>query len=67
MKILKKIDILTSSIKKTDKLVDELISSLQNQKLKVSTKEKKILNLKDEVSNNIDKIDKIIEDYNANS
>ena len=44
-----------------------VISNLQSQKLKVQYKEKKILYLKAEVRNNIDKIDKIIEDYNANS
>ena len=67
MEILEKIDTLKKSIEETEKLVDELISSLQAQKLKVENKENKILHLKNEVRNNLDKIDKIIEDYNANS
>ena len=67
MEILEKIDTLKKSIEETDKLVDELISSLQAQKLRVVNKESKILHLKKEVRNNVDKIDKIIEDYNANS
>ena len=67
MEILENIAILKKSIEETDKLVEELISSLQAQKLKVQNKENKILHLKNEVRDNLDKIDKIIEDYNANS
>lgn len=67
MEIIKKISTIKKSIKETDKLVDDLISRLKAQKLSVSNKEKKILHLKEEISNNVDKIDKIIEDYNANS
>ena len=67
MEILENIATLKKSIEETDKLVEELISSLQAQKLKVENKENKILYLKNEVRNNLDKIDKIIEDYNANS
>ena len=67
MEILKKISTLKKSIDETDKLVDELVSSLQAQKLRVENKDNKILKLKKEVSKNIDIIDKIIEDYNANS
>tara|TARA_B110000263_G_C14959473_1_gene351852 strand:+ start:85 stop:288 length:204 start_codon:yes stop_codon:yes gene_type:complete len=67
MEILENIATLKKSIEETDKLVEELISSLQAQKLKVENKENKILHLKNEVRNNLDKIDKIIEDYNANS
>ena len=67
MEIVKKIALLKKSIKITDELVNKLISSLQSQRLKVENKEQKILYLKAEVRNNVDKIDKIIEDYNANS
>ena len=67
MEILENIDTLKKSIEETDQLVEELISSLQAQKLKVENKENKILHLKNEVRNNLDKIDKIIEGYNANS
>ena len=58
---------LKKSIKQTDELVDDLISSLQAQKIRVENKEKKIDQLKNEVRNNIDKIDNIIDEYNANS
>ena len=67
MEIVKKINNLKELIEETDKLVDELLLSLQAQKLKVENKEKKIFHLKEEVHNNVDKIDKIIKDYNANS
>ena len=67
MEIMKKLATLKKSIDETDQLVEKLLSNLEVQKLKVENKEKKILHLKKEVSNNIDKIDKIIEDYNANS
>jgi len=67
MEILENIATLKKSIEETDQLVEELISSLQAQKLKVENKENKILHLKNEVRNNLDKIDKIIEGYNANS
>ena len=58
---------LKKSIKETDELVNDLISSLQAQKIRVENKEKKIDQLKNEVRNNIDKIDDIIDEYNANS
>ena len=67
MEIIKKIATLKKSVEKTDELVDKLLSYLEVQKLQVINKEKKITSLKDEVSNNIDKIDKIIEKNNANS
>jgi hypothetical protein len=67
MEINKKIIILKKSIQETDDLVNEIISSLNNQKLKVESKEKKISKLKEEVRSNIDKIDQIIENYNADT
>ena len=67
MEIIDKIIELEKSIVETDELVDELISSLQAQKLRVENKEKKILKLKEEIRYNIDKIDKIVEKYNANT
>ena len=66
MNIFKKISSLKNSIQETDKLVDNLIITLNEQKTKVEKKESKITILKQEVSNNIDKIDKILENYNAN-
>ena len=67
MEIIKKIAILKKSIKETDQLIEELISSLQAQKLRVENKDKRIFNLKEQVSKNINKIDDIIEKHNANS
>ena len=50
-------DQLKKSVKETEQLVDELISSLNAQKLKTENKEKKISKLKDEVRENIQKIE----------
>lgn len=67
MEIIDQLATLKKSIDRTNRLVEELLISLKEQKLKVENKEKKILLLKEEVSNNIDKIDKIIDNHNANS
>ena len=67
MEILKKIAGLKKSILETDQLVDDLLSSIKAQQNRIDNKEKKILQLKEEVKMNVEKIDEIIEDYNANS
>ena len=67
MEIIEKINKLKKSIKETDQLVDELISSLEAQKLSANNRENKIFNLKEEVRINVEKIDEIIEDYNGNT
>ena len=67
MEILKKITELKKSILETDLLVDDLLSSLKVQQNRIDDKEKKILQLKEEVKINVEKIDEIIENYNANS
>ena len=67
MEILKKIAALKKSILETDQLVDDLLSSIKAQQNRIDSKEKKILQLKEEVKINVEKIDEIIEDYNANS
>ena len=67
MEILKRIAELKKSILETDQLVDDLLSSLKAQQNRIDNKEKEILQLKEEVKINIEKIDEIIEDYNANS
>ena len=67
MEIEKEIKDLKKSIIELELLVEELISSLEAQKLRVSNKEKIISQLKEEVRNNIDKIDQIIEEYHANT
>ena len=67
MEILKRIAELKKSLLETDQLVDDLLSSLEAQQNRIDNKEKKILQLKEEVKINVEKIDEIIEDYNANS
>ena len=67
MEIGKEINDLKKSVLELELLVDELISSLEAQKLRVSNKEKIISQLKKEVRTNIEKIDQIIEEYHANT
>ena len=67
MEMEKEINHLKKSIKELEQLVEELIASLEAQKLRVSNKEKMISQLKAEVRTNIEKIDEIIEEYHANT
>tara|TARA_B100000965_G_C19065040_1_gene529554 strand:+ start:40 stop:243 length:204 start_codon:yes stop_codon:yes gene_type:complete len=67
MEIEKEINDLKKSVLELEVLVEELISSLEAQKLRVSNKEKIISQLKEEVRTNIEKIDQIIEEYHANT
>ena len=67
MEIEKEINVLKKSIKELVQLVEELIASLEAQKLRVSNKEKIISQLKEDVRSNIAKIDEIIEEYHANT
>ena len=67
MEIEKEINVLKKSIKELEQLVEELISSLEAQKLRVSNKEKIISQLKEDIRRNIEKIDEVIEEYHANT
>ena len=67
MEIEKEINDLKKSVLELEVLVEELISSLEAQKLRVSNKEKIISQLKEEIRTNIEKIDQIIEEYHANT
>ena len=67
MEIEKEINYLKKSVLELELLVEELISSLEAQKLRVSNKEKVIFQLKEEVRTNIEKIDEIIKEYHANT
>ena len=67
MEIEKEVNDLKKSIIELELLVEELISSLEAQKLRVSNKEKIISQLKEEVRTNVEKIDQIIEEYHANT
>ena len=67
MEIEKEINVLKKSIKELEQLVEELIASLEAQKLRVSNKEKIISQLKEDIRSNIEKIDEIIKEYHANT
>ena len=67
MEIAKEINDLKKSVLELELLVEELIASLEAQKLRVSNKEKIISQLKEEVRINVEKIDQIIEEYHANT
>ena len=67
MEIEKEINNLKKSVLELEQLVEELISSLEAQKLRVSNKEKIISQLKEDVRSNIEKIDEIIEEYHAST
>ena len=67
MDILQKIEKLKKTIEETEQLVDEMISSLEVQNIKYQDKEGQLNSLKAEVRLNVEKIDEIIKDYNANS
>ena len=67
MEIEQEIKDLKKSVLELELLVEELISSLEAQKLRVSNKEKIISQLKEEIRTNIEKIDQIIEEYHANT
>ena len=54
------IKLLKSNIEKLEKLVDDLIDNIES-------KNKKIEFLKEQIVLNIEKIDQIIEEYNADS
>tara|TARA_Y100001960_G_scaffold318948_1_gene389560 strand:- start:918 stop:1100 length:183 start_codon:yes stop_codon:yes gene_type:complete len=58
MDLLKKIEHLEKTINKFENLIEDLNDNLLS-------KQKKIEYLKSQISENIEKIDKIIEDYNA--
>ena len=67
MEILNKIIELKKSIEETNELVEELIIKIDHHKNKNKVKESNIMQLKDEVRDNVQKIDEIIKDYNASS
>ena len=58
MDLLKKIEQLKKSINKFEKLTDDLGDN-------ILSKQKKIDHFKEQIQDNIEKIDKIIKDYNA--
>ena len=67
MDILKRIEILKNKMIQVEELVDDLLLTLEAKHNKIYIKENKILQLKEVVKKNVDKIDSIIDEYNANS
>ena len=67
MDILKRIEILKNKMIQVEELVDDLLLTLEARQNKIYIKENKILQLKEVVKKNVDKIDSIIDEYNANS
>ena len=67
MDILKRIEILKNKMIQVEELVDDLLLTLEAKQNKIYIKENKILQLKEVVKKNVDKIDSIIDVYNANS
>ena len=67
MDILKRIEILKNKMIQAEELVDDLLLTLEAKQNKIYIKENKILKLKEVVKKNVDKIDSIIDEYNANS
>ena len=66
MDSLKKIADLKKSIQLTNQLIDKLTDVLKSKENKIHNKENQIKDLKEEIRINAEKIDQIIEDYNAN-
>ena len=67
MDILKRIEILKNKMIQAEELVDDLLLTLDAKQNKINIKENNILQLKEVVKKNVDKIDSIIDEYNANS
>ena len=67
MDILKRIEILKNKMIQAEELVDDLLLTLEAKQNKIYIKENKILELKEVVKKNVDKIDSMIDEYNANS
>ena len=67
MDILKRIEILKNKMIQVEELVDDLLLTLEAKQNKIYIKENNILQLKEVVKKNVDKIDSIIDEYNANS
>ena len=67
MDIIKKITQLKQKVKETDLLVDKLLFKLNDEKLTSKINKDNLNLLKDEVKSSVNKIDKIVKDYNANS
>ena len=67
MDILKRIEILKNKMIQVEELVDDLLETLEAKQNKIHIKESKILQLQEVVKKNVDKIDKIIDEHNADS
>jgi len=67
MDLLKKISSLQNKLIQTEELTEDLLLSLKNKEIKLQSHKQKIIELKNEIKKNVEKIDLIVKDYNANS
>ena len=67
MDLLKKVKELQNKLTQTEELIEDLLLSLDSNEAKVQNREKKIEFLKENIKKNVEKLDIIIKDYNANS
>ena len=67
MDLLKRIKELENKIIQTEELIEDMLSSIDSNEVKVQSREKKIEFLKENIKKNVEKLDIIIKDYNANS
>ena len=67
MDLLKKVKELQNKLIQTEELIEDLLLSLDSNETKVQSREKKIEFLKENIKKNVEKLDIIIKDYNANS
>jgi peptidoglycan hydrolase CwlO-like protein len=67
MDLLKKVKELQNKLTQTEELIEDLLLSLDSNETKVQSREKKIEFLKENIKKNVEKLDIIIKDYNANS
>ena len=67
MDIMEKIKNLNKSIDEANLLAEEMILKFKNQNIKYHNKDQQLKDLKEEVRLNVEKIDEIINNYNANS
>ena len=67
MDLLKKIKELQNKLIQSEELIEDLLLSLDSNEAKVQNRENKIEFLKETIKKNVEKLDIIIKDHNADS
>lgn len=67
MDLLKKIKELQNKLIQSEELIEDLLLSLDSNEAKVQNRENKIEFLKENIKKNVEKLDIIIKDHNADS